>query len=266
MTKPPGHQPRKRFGQNFLHDQYVIEKIVSAVAPTANQILVEIGPGKGAITRLLVEQCKLLHVVEIDRDLVALLQSRFARYENLQIHNVDALNFNFCDLTAGQTLRLVGNLPYNISTPLLFHILENVACIEDMHFMLQKEVVMRMAAMPGSKAYGRLSVMIQYYCEVEAVFDVGPESFTPAPKVESSIVRLIPHRHHPVQVTDYRTFSQLVTQAFSMRRKTLRNALKNFLTAEQIEQCEVDPKQRPEVIDMAAYARLSNCLSNIKDE
>jgi 16S rRNA (adenine1518-N6/adenine1519-N6)-dimethyltransferase len=214
---------------------------------------------------LLLEACKVLHVIEIDRDLVQVLQSRFARHENLQIHNVDALHFNFCDLAAGQALRLVGNLPYNISTPLLFHILENIECIEDMHFMLQKEVVMRMAAAPGSKVYGRLSVMMQYYCEVEAVFDVAPESFNPAPKVESSIVRLIPHKQHPVEIADYQTFSRLVTQAFSMRRKTLRNAIKNFLTAEQIEHCKVDPKQRPEVIDMAAYARLSNCISDNKD-
>ena len=258
MTSDPYHKPRKRFGQNFLHDEHVIQQIVAAIAPQPGQTLVEIGPGQGAITRLLVKTCRELHLVEIDRDLVARLQATFAQYENLHIHNVDALRFDFCALSSGQRLRLVGNLPYNISTPLLFHIIDNIECIEDMHFMLQREVVERMAALPGNKDYGRLSIMIQYHCQVEPVLDVGPESFTPAPKVESSIVRLTPHRIKPVHVDDFSCFSKLVAQAFTMRRKTLRNALKNLLSAEQIESCGVDPKLRPDVIDIGAYARLAN--------
>jgi 16S rRNA (adenine1518-N6/adenine1519-N6)-dimethyltransferase len=259
MTSGPYHKPRKRFGQNFLHDEYVIQQIVAAIAPQPGQTLVEIGPGHGAITRLLVETCEDLHLVEIDRDLVARLQATFAQYENLHIHNVDALRFNFCALSSGQPLRLVGNLPYNISTPLLFHVIDNIDCIEDMHFMLQREVVERMAALPGNKDYGRLSIMIQYYCQVEPVLDVGPESFTPPPKVESSVVRLTPHRIQPYHVDDFSSFSKLVAQAFTMRRKTLRNALKNLLSTEQIESCAVDPKQRPDMIDIEAYARLGNC-------
>lgn len=257
------HKARKRFGQNFLHDEYVIQQIVAAIGPDKTQTLVEIGPGQGAITRLLVESCQSLHVIEIDRDLADYLQTRFSQYAHFHLHNVDALRFNFCDLAEGKKLRLVGNLPYNISTPLIFHILDDIACIEDMHFMLQKEVVQRMAASPGCKDYGRLSIMTQYFCQVEAVFDVRPESFRPVPKVDSSIVRLIPHVKRPVEVDDFRDFSQLVSQAFTMRRKTLRNALKNILTEEQIKACEVDPSLRPEVISIEAYARLSNFSSSL---
>jgi 16S rRNA (adenine1518-N6/adenine1519-N6)-dimethyltransferase len=263
MTSSPYHRPRKRFGQNFLHDEYVIQQIVAAIAPQPGQTLVEIGPGQGAITRLLVDNCRELHLVEIDRDLVARLASTFAQYKNLHIHNVDALRFDFCALSSGQPLRLVGNLPYNISTPLLFHVIDDIECIEDMHFMLQREVVERMAARPGNKDYGRLSIMIQYYCQVEPILDVGPESFTPAPKVDSSIVRLTPHRIKPVHVDDFSCFSKLVAQAFTMRRKTLRNALKNLLNAEQIAACGVDPQQRPDVIDIDAYARLGNYYSKM---
>lgn len=263
MNDSLNHKARKRFGQNFLHDDYVIQQIVAAIAPQKNQTLVEIGPGQGAITRLLVESCQSLHVIEIDRDLAAYLQKHFSQHAHFHLHNVDALRFNFCDLAAGEKLRLVGNLPYNISTPLIFHILEDIDCIEDMHFMLQKEVVQRMAASPGGRDYGRLSIMTQYFCQVEAVLDVRPESFKPVPKVDSSIVRLSPHLKRPVSVENFRDFSQLVTQAFSMRRKTLRNALKKILTEEQIKRCEVDPTLRPEVIDIEAYARLSNLKSSL---
>ncbi len=261
MSPTNYHKPRKRFGQNFLHDEHVIQQIVAAIAPQSQQTLVEIGPGQGAITRLLADACAELHLLEIDRDLVARLQTLFANNTHVHIHNVDALRFDFCSLTSGSTLRLLGNLPYNISTPLLFHIMENIDCIEDMHFMLQKEVVERMAAGPGNKDYGRLSIMIQYYCQVESVLDVGPESFSPAPKVDSSIVRLVPHRVKPVQVDDFHSFSKLVAQAFTMRRKTLRNALKDLLSAEQISACDVDPQLRPDAIDLDAYARLANCCS-----
>lgn len=266
MTNGINHKARKRFGQNFLHDEQVIQQIVAAIAPNDKQTLVEIGPGQGAITRLLIEDCKELHVIEIDRDLVQYLQSRFSHHPHFHIHSVDALRFNLCDLAQEGKLRLVGNLPYNISTPLIFHVLDDIQCIEDMHFMLQKEVVERMAASPGCKEYGRLSIMTQYYCVVEPVFDVRPESFKPAPKVDSSIVRLTPHLVKPVEVDDFRCFSQLVTQAFTMRRKTLRNAMKNMLSEDQIKSCEVDPTLRPDTIDIAAYARLSNLKFAIDSE
>lgn len=260
------HPIRKRFGQNFLHDEQVILQIIAAIAPDKTQTLVEIGPGQGAITQRLIEACKELHAIEIDRDLVQYLQTNFAAHPHFHIHCVDALRFNFCDLTRKDKLRLVGNLPYNISTPLIFHILDNVHCIEDMHFMFQKEVVERMAATPGCKEYGRLSIMTQYHCIVEPVFDVRPESFKPVPRVNSSVVRLIPHLDKPVKVDDFLCFRQLVTQAFTMRRKTLRNAVKKMLTEEQIKTCEVDPVLRPDAIDIAAYARLSNFKSAINTD
>lgn len=260
------HKARKRFGQNFLHDPYIIDRIIDAIGAHGDQTLVEIGPGKGALTEHLVQQCQHLHVIEIDRDLTALLQKKFKDQAGLHIYNQDALRTDFCDIDPQHKIRLIGNLPYNISTPLIFHILENIHCIEDMHFMLQKEVVERMAAAAGSKAYGRLSIMTQYYCDVTPLFDVPPESFQPAPKVESSIVQLVPAQNQRVEVQQFKVFSQIVNQAFSMRRKTLRNALKNWLDAEEISACDIDPGQRPETLDMEAYARLSNYYSNKHQE
>ncbi|HHO69611.1 MAG TPA: 16S rRNA (adenine(1518)-N(6)/adenine(1519)-N(6))-dimethyltransferase RsmA, partial [Gammaproteobacteria bacterium] len=192
------HRARKRFGQNFLHDPAVIQRIVAAVAPAPGQHLVEIGPGQGAITRPLLAACGELDVVELDRDLIEPLARRLADVGTLRIHNADALRFDFCGLAGDAGLRVVGNLPYNISTPLLFHLLAQAGCIEDMHFMLQKEVVARMAAAPGGGDYGRLSVMIQYHCEVTPLFGIGPGAFRPAPKVESAFVRLVPHPRPPV--------------------------------------------------------------------
>jgi 16S rRNA (adenine1518-N6/adenine1519-N6)-dimethyltransferase len=261
MTTDSHQRARKRFGQNFLHDRYVIEKIIHAIAPQPDQVIVEIGPGKGAITRLLLPACKTLHVIEIDRDLVHDLQAEFGDSPNLEIHNYDALQVDYCQLTDEQSLRLVGNLPYNISTPLLFHIVESMNCIHDMYFMLQKEVVNRLSAQPGSKTYGRLSIMMQYYCQVESLFDVAPGSFTPAPNVNSSIVKLTPHHNRPVTVRDVNDFRQLVTQAFNMRRKTLRNALKKLLSEAEIAACDVDPTLRPEMLTIQDYARLSDAVS-----
>lgn len=261
MSRNDTHQARKRFGQNFLHDQYVIQKIVNAISPTLEQTLVEIGPGKGAITSLLIQNCKELHVIEIDRDLVTLLKNKFPDTPNLQIHTRDALRVDYCSLMQDNKLRLMGNLPYNISTPLLFHLLENSNCIEDMHFMLQKEVVDRMAAMPGNRDYGRLSVMIQYHCHVDALFNVGPGAFTPAPKVDSTIVRLEPYTNKPVEVSNMRIFQWIVTQAFSLRRKTIRNALKKMLDEKQIRDCNIDPDLRPEMLGVEDYARLAECMT-----
>jgi 16S rRNA (adenine1518-N6/adenine1519-N6)-dimethyltransferase len=252
------HRPRKRFGQNFLHDPVVIGRIVSAINPSSNEQLLEIGPGQGAITVPLLQQAGRMAVVELDRDLVGPLRDRCEDLGELTVYNADALSFDFCALAGSGPLRIVGNLPYNISTPLLFHLLAQHRCIRDMHFMLQKEVVERMAATPGSRQYGRLSVMLQYRCEVIHLFNIGPGAFTPPPKVESAFVRLIPYAHPPVQVNDAVVFEQLVRRAFAQRRKTLRNALRNVLDAEEIAALGIDPAARAETLSVSDFAALAN--------
>lgn len=252
------HKARKRFGQNFLQDHNVIYNILANIQANSDEHWVEIGPGLGAITEPLLQKKITLDVVELDRDLVKVLAERFGHFENFTIHSADALRFDFSALAKeGQKLRIIGNLPYNISTPLLFHLLDSAFCIADMHFMLQKEVVNRMCAEPGSKKYGRLSVMIQYYCETELVFDVPPESFDPIPKVMSAIVRLIPHQKPPVEIEDIKKLNKVVTTAFSQRRKTLRNSLKTLITEEQIIALDIDSTLRAESISLAEFARLS---------
>ncbi len=237
----------------------MIRRIVTAIAPRPEQCLVEIGPGQGAITLPLLKAAGRLQVIEMDRDLVGPLADRCAPAGELIVHNQDALRTDFCALRNGHArIRVVGNLPYNISTPLLFHLLAQAGCIEDMHFMLQREVVDRMCAAPASRARGRLSVMVQYHCRPERLFGIGPGAFRPPPRVESAFVRLLPHRTPPVAVDDYRTFEALVRQAFSHRRKTLANALKGLLTATQIEAAGVDPGARAERLDLAAFAALAN--------
>ena len=251
------HRPRKRFGQNFLHDQSVIERILSHIDPQPGQRLVEIGPGKGALTRGLLERAGELDAVELDRDLLQPLQRSCAAFGALRLHNTDALKFDFRGLRDDERrLRLVGNLPYNISTPLLFHLVEQAEVIEDMHFMLQKEVVDRMAAGPGSKTYGRLSVMLQVSCEVTPLFDIGPESFDPPPKVNSSVVRLRPRPEPLVATAEMQTFGKLVTAAFHQRRKTLRNNLKGLLDSEQIMALDIDPGVRTETLSLQDLIRL----------
>ena len=200
MGNSPVHRTRKRFGQHFLHDPAVIQRIVAAINPRADDILVEIGPGEGAITLPLLQATGRLHVIELDRDLIEPLQRQAIEAGELTIYNADALRFDFCQLAGSGSLRVVGNLPYNISTPLLFHLLEQSRCISDMHFMLQKEVVDRLAAEPGSGQYGRLSVMVQYRCEVTPLFTIGPGAFRPPPRVESAFVRMRPYRTLPVLV------------------------------------------------------------------
>jgi len=222
---------------------------------------VEIGPGQGAITLPLLERCGALDVIELDRDLVGPLADRAAPIGKLHIHQQDALGVDFRSLANGNSLRVVGNLPYNISTPLLFHLLDQAECIQDMHFMLQKEVVDRMTARPGNREYGRLSVMIQYHCQATSLFHIGPGAFRPAPKVDSAFVRLAPWAQRPVSVENYDTFSTLVRQAFSQRRKTLRNTLKALLDEAAIRRAGVDPSARAETLDVASYAALSNSLS-----
>jgi 16S rRNA (adenine1518-N6/adenine1519-N6)-dimethyltransferase len=259
MGNPPAHRPRKRFGQNFLKDGRIIQRIVDAVDPSPDDRLVEIGPGQGAITKDLLRAAGSLDVVELDRDLVGPLQEMCRELGQLTVHNTDILKFNICSLAVpGQPLRIVGNLPYNISTPILFHLLEQPPCIQDMHFMLQKEVVDRMAASPGGKIYGRLSVMLQARCEVKALFDIPPGAFFPPPKVESTFVRLVPYESPPVEIDDYGIFQHVVTQAFSQRRKTLRNSLRNVLTEKAIADCGIDPGLRAERLSVEEFAKLAN--------
>jgi 16S rRNA (adenine1518-N6/adenine1519-N6)-dimethyltransferase len=257
------HIPRKRFGQNFLHDYRIIYDIISSIQARPGEHWVEIGPGQGALTEPLLKEGVRLDVVELDRDLVALLKEKFKQHDRLRIHSADALKFDFASLADdSRKLRVIGNLPYNISTPLMFHLLDNAACIQDMHFMLQKEVVDRICAAPGSKKYGRLSVMMQYYCATELLFDVPPESFDPAPQVTSAIVRLIPHQQPPVEVNDVAKLNKVVTQAFSQRRKTLRNSLKTLIAEQDIEALNIDPTLRAETISLSDFAKLSNLLQN----
>lgn len=265
MPNPSSHRPKKRFGQNFLHDSGVIGRIVAAVSPKVGEHLVEIGPGQGAITAGLLQSGCQLDAIELDRDLIRLLEQQFGRHTGFRLHNADALNFDFCELQCdGPELRVVGNLPYNISTPLLFHLLDQSRCIRDMHFMLQKEVVARMAAAPapGSKTYGRLSVMLQIRCQVEQLFPIAPGAFNPPPKVDSAFVRLIPYAQLPYPLSDFDLFSRIVTQAFSQRRKTLRNTLKSLVSAEVMEQAGIDPVLRAEQLSPAQFARLSNRVAD----
>ena len=261
MGKPLAHRARKRFSQNFLHDPNIIERIVRAIRPQPGQRMVEIGPGQGAMTRPLQAVVGHMDAVELDRDLVEYLGTVFSP-EQLTIHSIDALKFDFCSLLKGdERLRVVGNLPYNISTPLIFHLLDGVHCIKDMHFMLQREVVERMAAKPGSGDYGRLSVMVQVHCAVENLFTVPPGAFNPPPKVFSAIVRLTPHAQPPVEIDDHKVFAQVVAQAFSQRRKTLRNTLKTLLDGDSIEKLGIDPSRRAETLELAEFAALANAVA-----
>jgi 16S rRNA (adenine1518-N6/adenine1519-N6)-dimethyltransferase len=250
------HRARKRFGQHFLHDQSVIARIVSAIAVQPNDRVVEIGPGTGALTRVLLEVTDELHVIEIDRDLVEYLSKEFDD-ERLVIHQGDALKFDITSLAStDKRLRVVGNLPYNISTPLLFHLLESRDAITDMHFMLQLEVVNRLAASPGDSDYGRLSVMVQLHCQVQPLLQVPAGAFSPPPKVESAVVRLTPHATLPVPNDELPVLRQIVAAAFSQRRKTLRNALKTLMSVEQIEMANIDPAQRPGTLSVNDYVAL----------
>ncbi len=253
------HRPRKRFGQHFLTDPGVVQAIVSAIAPTTADVVVEIGPGPGAITRPLARKAGHLHVVELDRDLVAALRIEFADADNVTVHEADALQFDFASL--GERLRIVGNLPYNISTPLLFHLLQQRGNIIDMHFMLQKEVVQRMAAAPGSKAYGRLGIMLGCYLDIESLFDVDRLAFEPPPAVTSAIVRLVPQAQ-PLAIADEALLSRLVAAAFSKRRKTLRNALKNEVEEDDLLAVGIDPSLRPEQVAIASWIALGNRIAN----
>jgi 16S rRNA (adenine1518-N6/adenine1519-N6)-dimethyltransferase len=262
MGNPPEHRARKRFGQNFLHDPGVIQKIVNSISPKPGEHLVEIGPGQGAITKELLRSAKSMDAVELDRDLIGPLAEMCGDIGELRIHSADILKFDLCNLVPeGEQLRVVGNLPYNISTPILFHLLERSNCILDMHFMLQKEVVLRMGAEPGNKQYGRLSVMLQAQCDVTYLFDIGPGAFKPAPKVDSAFVRLVPHSTPRFQIADHKAFSQVVAQAFSQRRKTLRNSLSKLIDSETMQELSIDSGLRAEQLEVEEFVKLGNAVA-----
>ena len=255
------HIARKRFGQNFLVDQQVIADVVNAVAPARADCVVEIGPGLGALTDPLLQRLDHLHVVEIDRDIIARLRPRYSP-DRLTIHSGDALDFDFSSLVdgPGQRLHVVGNLPYNISTPLLFHLAEFAECVYDMHFMLQKEVVERLVAEPGCSDFGRLSVMLQYRFVIDWLLDVPPECFTPAPKVDSAVVRLIPRPADELAAKDEVRFAAVVAAAFAQRRKMLRNNLKGMVDDEGFAALGIAPTARAEQLSVADYIRIANSL------
>ncbi|RLQ21175.1 16S rRNA (adenine(1518)-N(6)/adenine(1519)-N(6))-dimethyltransferase RsmA [Seongchinamella sediminis] len=263
MAKRPGtHIPRKRFGQNFLTDHSVIGRIADAIGAEEQDHLVEIGPGQGALTEILAPTGCRLDVIELDRDLVAGLLAAFSIYPGFKLHSADALKFDFAALaTDGKPLRVVGNLPYNISTPLIFKLLENAALIEDMHFMLQLEVVERLAAEPGSKAWGRLGIMAQYHCAVEHLFDVAPSAFNPPPKVQSAIVRLTPRKELPWAQCQEGQLRRVVQAAFAQRRKTLRNNLKGFIEGEALESLGIDPGCRAETLQLSQFIEIANAIN-----
>jgi len=255
------HRARKRFGQNFLVDPDIITRIVSAINPQPNDNLIEIGPGKAAITEHLVAACPAMSIVELDRDLVTFLQTKFEHVPQLSIYSGDALSTDFSEFHDGRKLRLVGNLPYNISTPLLFHLLSVGHLIEDMHFMLQREVVDRLSASAGTKSYGRLSVMIQYHCRVLPIIPVPPTAFRPAPKVQSAVVRLKPYSIKPCIAKNEGFLSQLVNLCFQTRRKTLKNCLQSYQQHLDHLSEIIDLSQRPDQLHVSDFVAMSNALS-----
>lgn len=261
------HIPRKRFGQHFLHDQNILSRIVEAVAPLPGEALIEIGPGEGALTFPLLRAARKLTAIELDRDLIAPLRSRSAGLGDLNVINADVLNVDFADLAqqlAGTSsqLRIVGNLPYNISTPILFHCLQYAASIRDMHFMLQKEVVERMGAVAGSKVYGRLSVMLQLRCTVEPLFEVPPSAFRPPPKVDSAVVRLTPLAQAAMPRQDFSHIDRVVRAAFGQRRKTLTNSLRDLISAEGFAHAGIDPAARAEQLNPQQFVQLAATIES----
>ena len=257
------HQPRKRFGQNFLRDDSVIDAIARAIAPIKDDHIVEIGPGEGALTQALISSGCQLDAIELDRDLRTRLLASFSTYPDFTLHSADALKFDFASLAPERRpLRVVGNLPYNISTPLIFRLLDQAELLADMHFMLQLEVVDRLAAKPGTKDWGRLGVMAQFQCQVEKLFEVPPDAFYPPPKVQSAVVRLVPHASPQFPGADKTALSKVVTQAFSQRRKTLRNNFKGTLTDSDFELIGIDPTCRAEALSIADFVAITECLAS----
>lgn len=257
--------PRKHLGQHFLRDKTIIKNIVRAISPAPQDHLVEIGPGLGALTMDLLPLVASMDVIELDRDLISTLVANCQHLGALKIHVGDALSFDFRQIAVERgLLRIVGNLPYQISTPLIFYLIDQITVIRDMHFMLQKEVVDRLAAKIGTKAYGRLSVMVQYHCAVESLFTVHREAFYPVPKVTSAVVRLVP-KTPEIVAQDYSLFARIVKQAFNYRRKTLHNSLNGLVTCEQLDILAIDPKTRAEQITVENFVRMSNLCCNRKN-
>lgn len=258
--------PRKSLGQNFLQDPNIIRNIVASLNIVAGDRVVEIGPGRGALTELILPLASELHVIEFDRDLSAYWRKRSAAEANLVVHEIDVLKFDFASLINEHAIKVIGNLPYNISSPVLFHLMNYAPAISTQIVMLQKEVVQRMSAAPGTKQYGRLSVMLQYRYQIENLFTVPPTAFFPAPKVESAIARLTPHQTLPTTAANVAALQKLVKQAFSQRRKTLRNTLKSLLSQAAIEGAGIDPASRAEVLSVADFVRLANLLTSTNKE
>jgi 16S rRNA (adenine1518-N6/adenine1519-N6)-dimethyltransferase len=253
---------KKFLGQHFLHDPRILDQIIGFIAPRHSDHIVEIGPGRGALTTRLLPLVSAMDVIEIDRDVIPELKNNCKNSENLHICMVDVLRVDFAKFSS--PLRLVGNLPYNISTPLLFKAIESIDIIKDMHFMLQKEVAERIVASSGSKIYGRLSVMLQYCCEVELLLHVGSGAFSPPPKVDSAFIRLIPRRHYSVVAQDRKLFGEIVRDAFSQRRKIITNGLKKYIVASQLEKAGVNPMSRPEQLSVDDFVRISNFIADNK--
>ena len=251
---------RKRFGQNFLTDGTFIDKIITALRVNADDHITEVGPGYGALTELLLRSGATLDAIEIDRDLAAVLEEKFSSVERFTLHVQDALQFDLASISAGRELRIVGNLPYNISTPLLFHFLQQRQYIRDMHFMLQSEVVDRIVASPDCKAYGRLSVMLQYYFNVERLFKVPAAAFQPQPKVVSAVLRLTPRARSQAEAVVYESLEQLLRAAFQQRRKTIKNNLRGLFSENDLQQLDIDPRARAENLHMPQYIRLAQAL------
>ncbi len=261
----PRHKARKRFGQNFLIDEQVIELICRVFAAPANKehALIEIGPGRGALTSALLKLEQPLTALELDRDLIPILQTRFSHHRHFTLVQGDALQTDFGEIAQSKPMRLVGNLPYNVATPLIFQLLDDIDSIIDMHFMLQWEVVARLCAIPGAAHYGQLSVVVQNLCDVKALFQVPPTAFSPAPKVESGFIALTPRARPLVPKELHPSFNKLVKTAFAHRRKTLRNNLKGMLSTTEIEATGIDPGARAETLSLDDYAKLTTTLNQI---
>lgn len=262
-------KPRKRFGQHFLVDPIVIQNIIQLIHPNPQDAMVEIGPGLGALTKPILDHVTHLDVIEIDRDLAKTLETRWLQSKDTQhvtIHTADALKFDFASLFHTHKLRIIGNLPYNISTPLLFYLLNFAPIIQDMHFMLQKEVVDRITAKPNTKAYGRLSIMLQCQCEVHSFLTIEPHAFHPAPKVLSKIIRLIPYSTPPYTIKDLQILKNITTQAFNQRRKIIYNSLKTYLNSTDFDRLSLDPQLRPEALSVQNFVDISNYIACLDEK
>ena len=255
------HKARKRFGQNFLHDTFYQHQIIDTLKVQTDDHWVEIGPGQGALTDHLIGKSQTLDAVELDRDLAQLLSARYAHHDNVTIHSQDALKFDFTQLAKDHPIRLVGNLPYNISTPLIFRFLSQRACLQDAYFLLQKEVVDRLTATPGHTTYGKLSVMIQQMFQVTALFSIPPHAFQPQPKVQSTFIRLVPYSEPPIRVLQQETFATVVKQAFMHKRKTLRNNLKSLIPDDALVGLNIRPESRAETLTIEQFAQIANYLT-----